>query len=133
MPTHSTTPIILTRFVKIVAVALATAGLTYTLRFLLIEPRHLHEQCVLQADSVLCAVRQTVIMGFVLDVYSIASIVLGLCALVLRSARCAWAAIVLGVIGALLYQIELAAIGLLLGVLAATRPPIAPQHRQGNP
>lgn len=130
---HDPSPALLNHFLRIVAVALVTAALTYTLRTLLIEPRYLHEQCVQHMSSVLCTVRQTVVMGFVLNVYSIASVVLGLCALMLRSARCAWGAIVLGVVGALLYQIEFAAVGLLCGVLATVRPPIAPQQRQSNP
>ena len=133
MPQSTDTPVVLTRFFKILAVALVTAALTYALRTLLIEPRHIHEQCVLHTGSVLCAVRQVVVMGFVLNLYAIASVALGLCAMALRSRHCAWAAVILGVVGALLYRIELAALGLLFGALVATRAPVAPQHSQRHP
>ncbi|MET0659656.1 MAG: hypothetical protein ABW110_16030 [Steroidobacteraceae bacterium] len=122
----------LKRFVQILIVILLTAAITYAARALLIEPRTLHERCVLQAASALCMARQVVIMGFVLNVYSIASIVLGLMGLVLRRREYAWGGVVLGVIGALLYRIEFAALGLLCGALALARPPVSPEHRQSD-
>lgn len=122
----------LKRFLHILLVALITAAITYAVRTLIIEPRVMHEQCVLQKEafSALCAVRQALVMGFVLNLYSIASLALGLAGLGLRARKCAWAAIVMGVIGALLYRIEFAALGLLCGALALARPPVAPQERQ---
>jgi hypothetical protein len=125
--------VVLKRFLTILAVALVTAALTYALRSLLVEPRHLHEQCSLDMNTTLCIVRQAVVMGFVLNIYPIASAALGLLALGLHSQRCAWGAIVLGVMGALFYRTDLAAVGLLLGAVAATRPPIAPQHGERHP
>jgi Uncharacterised protein family (UPF0139) len=122
----------LKRFLLVATVAVATAALTYALRSFLIEPRTLHDQCVLEPASLLCMTRQTLIMGFVLNVYSLASLVLGVLGLMLKSRSCAWAAIVLGVIGAMLYRIEFAALGLLFGALAVARPPIAPQHGQSH-
>lgn len=122
----------LKRFGQILIVILLTAALTYTVRWLFIEPRTLHERCLLHAASVVCVVRQVLIMGFVLNVYSISSIVLGLMGLLLRRREYAWGAVVLGVIGALLYRIEFAALGLLCGALGLARPPVSPQHRQGD-
>ena len=122
----------LKRFFQILLVALVTAAVTYTVRSLIVEPRTMHEQCVLQIQTVsaLCTVRQALVMGFVLNLYSIASLVLGLAGLGLRAHKCAWAAIVLGVIGALLYRVEFAALGLLCGALALARAPVTPQERQ---
>lgn len=127
------TGVVLNRFLKIVSVALVTALGTYALRTLLIEPQHLHEQCTAQPATALCVLRQTVIMGFVLNVYAIASVVLGAIGLMTRSRACAWAAIVAGVCGALLYRVEFAAVGLLCGALGVTRPVIRPQQGERTP
>jgi hypothetical protein len=114
-------------FLHIAAVAAVTAASTYAVRYFVIEPRGMHEHCELQAGSTLCVFRRAVVVGFDWNVFSLASLALGVLALVLRVRSCAWAAVILGVVGALLYRIEFAGFGLLCGALALARPPFAPQ------
>jgi hypothetical protein len=122
----------LKRFTHILLIALVTASMTYVVRWMLIEPPSMHEQCVQMDGSVLCAVRQALIMGFVWNLYAFASVMLGIAALLSSSRKCAWAAVVMGVIGAMLYRVEFAALGLLLGALVLARAPMAPQERQSH-
>ena len=124
---------ILQRFLKIMAVALVTAFAAYALRSFVIEPHYLHERCTSHPGDAFCSVRQAIIMGFVFNLYSLGSVLLGAIALLARSRACGGAAIVLGVLGAFLYRVEFAAVGLLCGALVVTRLPVAPHHSERHP
>ena len=97
----------------IVLAGLAAAWLRYGL----IEQPALAQLCAAAPAPAWCAMRQTLVLGFLHDAYGIAALVVAALALLRRSRALAALAAALGAFALQLYNFEPGALALLLGCL----------------
>jgi hypothetical protein len=104
-----------------IVMVVVVAGLATTLaelaRLYLVEPEALAQRCMAGDQSWQCTLREWLVRGFVNNVFGIASIIVGLLAMVSRWRTVAMVAMVIGITGAVLYRFELSGLGILLGAL----------------
>lgn len=101
----------------LLAVALATAWLRYGL----IEPAAMAQQCGGGHGPWWCRWRHWLVLGFLHDIYGIAALAATALALLRKYAWLAWLAAALGVIALQLYCFESGALALLAGCLRLLR------------
>lgn len=117
-------------WVLLLAVALGTAWLRYGL----IEPHAIGQQCDAVRAPSWCSGRQWLILGFLYHVYGVAALLAAVLALLSQRPWLAWLAAALGVFAFELYGFEIGAVALLIGCLRLLRlqaraAPVEP-HRQ---
>lgn len=106
------------------------------LRFALIESHAIGQQCSASGAPWWCLWRQGLVLGFLLNVYGVAALVVTALALVWPRTWLAWLAAALGVFALALYCFQSGAVALLIGCLRLLRTQArvhaAPvdQHRQ---
>lgn len=97
---------------------LVLAGLAAAwLRYGLIEPPAMAQLCTAASAPAWCALRQTLVLGFLHEAYGVAALVAALLALLRRSRALAWLAAALGAVALQLYNYEPGALALLVGCL----------------
>ena len=116
---------------------LLVALLAAWLRYGVIEPAAMAQQCGSGHAPWWCRWRQWLVLGFLHDVYGIAALGATALALLWKRIGPAWLAAALGVIALQLYCFESGALALLLGCLRllrlqATRALPVDQHRHGQ-
>jgi hypothetical protein len=116
---------------------LLVALFTAWLRYGVIEPATMAQQCGSGHAPWWCRWRQWLVLGFLHDVYGIAALLATALALLWKRARLALLAAALGVIALQLYCFESGALAVLIGCLRLLRlqttraVPVA-QHRHGQ-
>jgi hypothetical protein len=116
---------------------LLVALFTAWLRYGVIEPATMAQQCGSGHAPWWCRWRQWLVLGFLHDVYGIAALLATALALLWKRAWLAWLAAALGVIALQLYCFESGALAVLTGCLRLLRlqttraVPVA-QHRHGQ-
>ncbi len=116
---------------------LLVALLAAWLRYGVIEPAAMAQQCGGGHAPWWCRWRQWLVLGFLHDVYGIAALAATALALLWKRIGSAWLAAALGVIALQLYCFESGALALLFGCLRllrlqATRALPVGQHRHGQ-
>ena len=116
---------------------LLVALLAACLRYGVIEPATMAQQCGAGHAPWWCRWRQWLVLGFLHDVYGIAALLATALALLWKRAWLAWLAAALGVIALQLYCFESGALAVLVGCLRllrlqATRTLPVDQHRHGQ-
>lgn len=116
---------------------LLVALFTAWLRYGVIEPATMAQQCGGGHAPWWCRWRQWLVLGFLHDVYGIAALLATVLALLWKRAWLAWLAAALGVIALQLYCFESGALAVLIGCLRllrlqATRAVPVAQHRHGQ-
>jgi len=107
----------LTPWLLIALVGLCAAWLRYGL----IEQPALADLCSSTQPPAWCPLRQTLVLGFLHEIYGIAAIVAAALSLLRRSRVLAWLAAALGAFALLLYNCEPGALALLVGCLRLVR------------
>ena len=87
------------------------------LRYGLIEPPALAQVCAATPAPAWCALRQTLVLGFLYEVYGFAAVGVATMALLRRSRALAWLAAALGAFALQFYNYEPGALALLVGCL----------------
>ena len=103
----------LTPWLLLVLVGLGTVWLRYGL----IEPPAIAQLCTSTQAPAWCALRQTLVQGFLHEVYGVLAILAAVLALLRRSRMLAWLAAALGALALQLYNYEPGALALLVGCL----------------
>jgi hypothetical protein len=116
-------------WLALMAVGAAALGLRYGL----IEPSDMAQRCGDASSPWWCAWRQTLVLGFLYNVYGIAALLAAAFAMFSRRIVIVWLAAALGLFALELYCFQSGALALLIGCLRllrvqARRPPAA-QHR----
>jgi hypothetical protein len=116
---------------------LLVALFTAWLRYGVIEPATMAQQCGGDHAPWWCRWRQWLVLGFLHDVYGIAALLATALALLWKRAWLAWLAAALGVTALQLYCFESGALAVLIGCLRllrlqATRAVPVAQHRHGQ-
>jgi len=116
---------------------LLVALLAACLRYGVIEPATMAQQCGGGHAPWWCRWRQGLVLGFLYDVYGIAALLATALALLWKRAWLAWLAAALGIIALQLYCFESGALAVLVGCLRllrlqATRALPVDQHRHGQ-
>ena len=97
---------------------LVLAGLVAAwLRYGLIEPPAMAQLCTMVQAPAWCALRQTLVLGFLHEVYGVVAILAAALSLLRRSRALAWLAAALGAVALQLYNYEPGALALLVGCL----------------
>jgi hypothetical protein len=104
---------LLTPWLLLALVGLGAAWLRYGL----IEPPALAQLCTAARAPTWCALRQTLVLGFLHEVYGVAAICVAVLALLRRSPVLAWLAAASGAFALQLYCYEPGALALLVGCL----------------
>lgn len=116
---------------------LVVALLVAWLRYGVVEPATMAQQCGGAHDPWWCVWRQWLVLGFLYDVYGIAAVLAAALALWRRRIGLAWLAAALGLLALQLYCFESGALAVLAGSLrllrlqAASLAPVE-QHRPGQ-
>lgn len=116
----------------LLAVALGAAWLRYGL----VESSAIGQLCSSEHPPLWCNWRQTLVLGFLHNVYGIAALIAATLALLFRRISLAWLAAALGAFALLLYCFEAGALALLIGSLRLLRLQVSArmspvdQHRQ---
>jgi len=116
---------------------LLVALLAAWLRYGVIEPATMAQQCGGGHAPWRCRWRQWLVLGFLYDVYGIAALLATALSLLWKRAWLAWLAAALGIIALQLYCFESGALAVLVGCLRllrlqATRALPVDQHRHGQ-
>ncbi len=106
---------------RVLLVAVLAYALAMAARTLLIEPDAIGRLCTEARAPPWCAIRQTLIMGFVHNVYGWLSVAAALLAAVTGRRGLAWTGLVAGVFGGVLYRFDPAGAGVLLSALVLAR------------
>lgn len=96
---------------------LAAGLLAAWLRYRLIEPPLMAQQCAMRAASMACTLRQLVVAGFLNNTFGNLALAAAVLALLWRHPVAAWLAAALGVVAVQLYCYETGALALLIGCL----------------
>lgn len=94
------------------------------IRYGLIEQPTFGQLCSAAQAPAWCALRQTIVLGFLDEVFGIAALIAAALCLLRRSLALAWLAAALGALALVLYNFEPGALALLIGCLRLV-------HRQG--
>lgn len=114
---------------------LAVTLLVAWLRYGVVEPGSMAQQCGAGAGPWWCSWRHALVLGFLYDVYGIAALLAAAVALWRKHLWLAWLGAALGIVALQLYCFESGALALLIGCLRllrlqATGPAPVEQHRQ---
>jgi len=112
---------------------LVVAAIVAWLRYGVVEPGTMAQQCGGGHDPWWCIWRQWLVLGFLHDVYGITALAVSALALWQRRAWLAWLAAALGILALQLYCFESGALAVLIGSLRLLRlqAPVTP-HRPGQ-
>jgi uncharacterized membrane protein len=91
------------------------------IRFLIVEPDEVAAECVAQAATFTCKIRNAAIFGFSRHLFGPISIVAAVLAWVGAMRLFAIIAMIAGIAGMVLYDFDLAGFGMLLGVVLYVR------------
>ncbi|HEY8586358.1 MAG TPA: hypothetical protein VIL60_06450 [Rhodanobacter sp.] len=113
---------------------LLLALLVAWLRYGVIEPATMAQQCGNSVEPWWCAWRQWLVLGFLHNIYGLAALAATALALLRPSVGAAWLAAALGILAVQLYCFEAGALAVLVGCLRllrlqATRAAPIDQHR----
>jgi hypothetical protein len=107
------------------------------LRYGFIGSAAVAQTCAASQPPAWCNIRQTLVLGFLYDIYGIAALIIAALALFVKRAWLAWLAAALGALALVLFCFESGALALLIGCLRLLRLQLAARapgkpHRHGD-